>query len=574
MNPKKIILGFILILILSVMGFEEALRIQRGAPPLESNLADFKEGYEEIYERFFKKIRLPAGKVVYKTQRDHAIEEVFSADKIKGVKRIFILGGSVARPFGEGVGERNIKELLENLIPGEKFEIIGCGVGGYDSYRVSLIHKEILSYDPDFIILLSGNNEYWDPVRVNLWAYKVNWLFRNLWIYRDSQEKFRAWVENRRISRKPFKEKRLINYENNLRKMILWAKKRKIPMILCALPANFRDCPPRGFPLWQDKQFFLAKNALDKRKFEEAVKGFKQFISNHPEDAFGEYFLAQCYDNLGNYAQAQSHYLRALDLDANPGDRCPPERNEVIRRLCAQEGSVLVDLEKTFIEAAPHGLVGNEFFLDGCHWWRNYSVFEKVARAIESCYKSRLKKPSAFLAKARNKGDGYLDFSAITIKELKSRGLEKVVNMIFGLVSSNQEVCLVQERAISFLQIAYQWNQELFESSAFFKSQMLNEFSTNQWIQGWLPEDFEEKWPVIFSHTGEALRRLGMYVKAVEYFNKAIGLDSKLCFPYLGRGLAYYKIGQIDKAKRDFDEMAKRSCQQPLVGYYRELLGI
>jgi len=263
----------ILASILSVMVLEVVLRIQRGLPPLESDSPQFEYQYEEIYKKFFRKIRLSNGTVVYKTQHSKAEEQSFPVSKIKETKRIFVLGGSVAMPFSGGL-VKYFKELLESSILGERFEIIGCGAAAYDSYRVSLIHKEILNYDPDFIILMVGNNEYYTPVRINIWAYKLNKRFRNLWIYRDLQERLLTWGRGHgmyNISQ----ENRPKNYENNLKIMIHRAKKRKIPMVLCTLPTNFRDCPPKqGISVWQDKQFFLAWKALNEKRFEEAKNGF------------------------------------------------------------------------------------------------------------------------------------------------------------------------------------------------------------------------------------------------------------------------------------------------------------
>lgn len=257
MNLKRFNLKLILVFILSALTFEVVLRIQRGLPPLEPYVPDFRYQYEEIYKRFFRKVRLSNGDVVYKTQRYRAQEQSFSVCKIKGTKRIFLLGGSVAQILSKSSGIY-LKELLEELIPWEKFEVIGCGMGAYDSYRVSLIHKEILNYNPDFIILLCGNNEYYVPVQVNLWAYRLNRLFCNLWIYQELQKKFLACIKNRwKYNEIPYGN-RLKNYENNLRIMIRRAKKRRIPMVLCTLPANFRDCPPAGIPVWKDKLFFLA----------------------------------------------------------------------------------------------------------------------------------------------------------------------------------------------------------------------------------------------------------------------------------------------------------------------------
>jgi tetratricopeptide (TPR) repeat protein len=584
MNVGKFTLRFILISILSIIIFEIVLRSQRGLPPVESETPEFKYKYEEIYRRFFRKTRLSNGSVVYKTQRNQAKEQSFSVHKAKGTNRIFVLGGSVAYPFSSGY-ERYLKELLEKLVPGEKFEVIGCAMGAYDSYRVSLIHKEILNYDPDLFILLCGNNEYFIPVKLNLRAYRLNQLFRNLWIYRELQERFFSWAKDYKICKEASQVNRLANYENNLETMIRRSKKRKIPIILCTLPANFRDCPPNGSPIWQDKQFLVAWDVLNKNEFEEARNGFEQFLNAYPEDAFGYYFLAKCYDALGSYSQAQIYYLKALDLDVTPGDRCPPQRNKIIRRLCAQEDAILVDLEQVFIKVAPHGLVGKELFSDSCHWWYevNSLVCKELAQSIIGYYKTHLKFSFVSLDESRYSSLSKIqDFSTNIPIELKGKGLE-IVQSTLGKMAlyitkvwrrlPNPEIGFIDERTISFLEIAYQLNPELFNNNSFLKRQLFEQFSSNWWMQEALPF-FEVNWSFFSYHIGEALRRSGNYLKAIEYFSVAINLKPNLCFAYLGRALTYHEIGKIDKMRRDFEEITEKSCQHPLIEFYHESLEI
>ena len=36
--------------------------------------------------------------------------------------------------------------------------MISCGMGGYDSYRDAMVQREILDYQPDAIVVMSGSN--------------------------------------------------------------------------------------------------------------------------------------------------------------------------------------------------------------------------------------------------------------------------------------------------------------------------------------------------------------------------------------------------------------------------------
>jgi tetratricopeptide (TPR) repeat protein len=47
------------------------------------------------------------------------------------------------------------------------------------------------------------------------------------------------------------------------------------------------------------------------------------------------------------------------------------------------------------------------------------------------------------------------------------------------------------------------------------------------------------------------------YAKQVEYYTKAIELSPKWAYAYNNRGVAYYNLGQWEKAKADFDTALK-----------------
>jgi len=593
MNWSRFATRLILFFVLATLISELALRFRRGLPPLESDKPLFKSHYEEIYQKFFKKVRLPDGGVVYRSQRKQEVEESFPEHKIKGMKRIFVLGGSVAYSFSYQMDRGYIRELLESSIPGAKFEVIGCGMAAYDSYRESIIHREILNYEPDFIILMSGNNEYYVPVRVNLWAYRLNLFFRNLYVYRILQDNFLSWGRNHGMITRPTEDKRLIIFENNLKIMMRRAKKRRVPMAVCTLPANFRDCPPTSFPIWQNKQFFLAWDTLYKKEFEEARSRFEQFIVAYPEDPFGYYFLAKSYEGLKNYSQAKEYYLKAVDLDVRPSDRCSPRRNGVIRRLSLREGTALIDLEKLFIGMAPYGLSGDELFVDNCHWWNDYRplVYEEVARSIIEYYRPGLRTSFLFSASLDqwpkdivSKRQELLSKTHEDPGDKAFRKILQVPERIYNKIKSFREskeyslqrspfcnIDFIDERTIAFIQRAYQLSPELFDDSLSLKKRIFTKISENPWLPKEVPWEFERVWLVILYHIGEALRRLGQPLKAVGYFNEVINVaGGGVCLPYLGRALAYHEIGQVDKAKIDLEEIMGKSCQHPLIGFYRE----
>lgn len=56
-------------------------------------------------------------------------------------------------------------------------------------------------------------------------------------------------------------------------------------------------------------------------KYEQAVKAFKAYVLEDPEDSFGFNALAVCYKNLGDQANAMRNFERALELVVSPEEK-------------------------------------------------------------------------------------------------------------------------------------------------------------------------------------------------------------------------------------------------------------
>jgi tetratricopeptide (TPR) repeat protein len=54
--------------------------------------------------------------------------------------------------------------------------------------------------------------------------------------------------------------------------------------------------------------------------------------------------------------------------------------------------------------------------------------------------------------------------------------------------------------------------------------------------------------------SGNTYIDLGQPVRAIQDFDQAIRLDSKIAFAYVGRGSVYTDLGQSERALRDFDQ--------------------
>ena len=99
---------------------------------------------------------------------------IYEKQKSKNIYRVIILGGSSV--FGDGAesieGNLSTKlryELSNNTNLEKEIEIINAGVGGYDSGNEFMyLYTELLSFNPDLVIVYNGWNDQQYSLRKNL----------------------------------------------------------------------------------------------------------------------------------------------------------------------------------------------------------------------------------------------------------------------------------------------------------------------------------------------------------------------------------------------------------------------
>lgn len=558
---KQLPLLFCVAVFLAPALAESFLHLRRGAPPSEAETDDFHFRYVEIHDKFFATQSAPDREMHRVSKRTRVTSQRFLVRKASTTRRIFVLGGSVAVPFANNRATR-FKSMLSDALPGLKIEIIGAGVPAYDSYRVSLVHQEIMNYDPDLIIILSGNNEMYSPVRLNLFAYRGNRILRRLWTYRALQRRVRKLLDRSPEWRPPeiARSRRLAEYENNIRSMVRSAKRRGVPTVLCTLPVNFRDYPPMVEPsIWDSEAFLSGWTAWEEGRPRAAAKGFAEFVKMRPEEASGHYRLAKAYEALGEDSAARRHYLRALALDATPGTRCTPQRNEILRAVARSEGAVLADVERAFIQAAPRGLVGWRYFKDGVHWHRGHYPFVShvVLKAILAHNARRgeslLAAPGRWKLLQSRIFQSYRMPHRLDLNnyDLKQKKLDIAVSWIVDVSSPH-----TLEISIAMFQSVHSSDPKMLEDVLGKKGDFIRRFSSGLTDKN-LASKVAGRWPVVLWHVGEAYRRLKLYPAALRYFEAASAKEKELCRPHLFRALTHEALGNGKKALKSWSKAAE-----------------
>lgn len=232
-----------------------------------------KQHYLEIYEPFFCQ-----QEDYYIKQRNSIIfvgEQKFSKVKDNNIKRIFIVGESVAAYYNINLLQKNLKEF----VPNQKFEIINAGMGSYDSYRIEKILKEISdNYEPDYIIMMLGNNDghLYNPININYLPYKYK-IFRSSYILNAISNIVMPRYKYDMSNVFPF-------FQHNVEKIIKDVNS-KCPIIFVTLPENKDIYNTDEFKKRRDFIRTLS-NKYEAVYIADFDKVLKSFIENPKYDVF------------------------------------------------------------------------------------------------------------------------------------------------------------------------------------------------------------------------------------------------------------------------------------------------
>ncbi|MFH2203345.1 MAG: tetratricopeptide repeat protein [Elusimicrobiota bacterium] len=478
----------------------------------------------------------------------------FSARKPPGVKRVFVLGGSVVQLFDEEA----LKAALEAAGPGERYEIIDCGLSAYDSRRDALILREVLNYQPDLIVLMSGVNEgeRIGPAVPHRGRWLLRMTLRGL-LLRHPVLAYR--LARSAVEPTPPPARIAADFAANVRSMIRRAKARKVPIVLTALPWNLRDMPPRGALPLKDRRFFDAWLAFEEEDYAAAEKLFRQALPAFAKDPalskeliFAKYYLARALDKRGRHAAARDAYQAALELAVPP----MPAINRALKRLSDEEDVPLADLAEAFARVSPHGLTGSDLFEDDMHWDRFLDplVAEVIVRAL------RPERP-------------YPDFMRYRALAKKAAARNEKAWIVFrfrawgaGLGGGG-----LSERIVALMDVVHAAHPELLANILELKQWLRGKLAGNIWDSE-AAANLDSWWPVMLGHIGESYLRRGQSLRALGYFAEALRLNPKLTAVRLRRAAALARSGRKKEAALALDLLAREHGDMPEIGYYRAAL--
>jgi tetratricopeptide (TPR) repeat protein len=342
------------------------------------------------YNLFFVAPFFPPGMI--KEPQVYAIPAI----KPPGTYRIFVLGESAAMgdPDPAYGFSRYLEVMLRERYPAMKFEVANTGSVAINSHVSLSIGEGLARFQPDVIILYSGNNEVVGPygpgtaltssgmllpvIRASIFARstRIGQLLTKLGTPRKEWGGMEMFMGKQVPASSPLLPQTYSNFESNLRDTVDVAQHAGARVLISTVATNLRDCAPFASLHRADL------SAEDLRSWTALVeKGSAAENAHSNADALNSYLAAERIDNqyaelefriarsmwmLGDYAGSKEHFERARDLDTLRF-RADSKINEINRSVANAKGAELLDADSLFAKESPNGVVGSEFVYEHVH---------------------------------------------------------------------------------------------------------------------------------------------------------------------------------------------------------------
>ncbi|NKB71151.1 MAG: hypothetical protein GKR89_29115 [Candidatus Latescibacteria bacterium] len=345
-------------------------------------------------------------------QRHAAAAPPFAAIKSEGTVRVFALGASTLVGFPHPVTTsfpNFLAPMLADAFPGQRFELINCGITALSTFCLLDFADEILDYQPDLIVLYAGHNEFMGPYGVTtpfvrfgndrtlirlhmlLQRSRIYYFLKNLvaWFGAvgekgEQPQRFGLHLARTEIGAlDPGYAATVDNYRGNIEAIAAAAGQAGVPLVLGTLVSNLKDFHPLRSTC---DSLGIGLEELQRRgRWRQVEQGVRSALRQAPYCANLHFALGQSQYQQGRYPQARAAFVQARDLDRLPF-RAPAAFNQIVRDLARKGGDevVLADIEATFERQSPHGIIGNELITEYVHptVYGNYLIARTIVESL------------------------------------------------------------------------------------------------------------------------------------------------------------------------------------------------
>lgn len=284
-------------------------------------------------------------------------------EKPRAALRVIVLGSSAAQgvPDPSYSIARMLEVLLNASCTNRSAEVVNLGITAINSHAVRVILRECLVLEPDALIVYMGNNEvvgpygagsvfgrrgqpYW-RIRAELWlrGTRLGQLLGKLAGAGRAPAGWRgmeAFMQQCVAVDDPALERVYCNLQANLEDMCAVAARVRVPLVVCTVGNNLRDCPP-----------FMSAHGSAHDAQQQYEHGLRLLRTGSNEAARAAFTAARDYDLLRFRADSRI--------------------NAILRECVARRASAYVtlcDVEQELAAMARDGIPGAESFHEHVHF--------------------------------------------------------------------------------------------------------------------------------------------------------------------------------------------------------------
>ncbi len=336
--------------------------------------------------------------------------------------RVFVLGGSTVqgRPYAtETAFPAFLRVHWQTADPDLSLEVVNCGGVSYASYRVAALLDEVLTHQPDLVILYTGHNEFLEERTYAAWrrvprslAPLVAWGTRSQLVRRlaGSLQPPPPTVMPREVAARLDRGEAGLalfrrdpawrggverHFAQTLAAMVARCGEAEVPLWLCVPAADLVRTPP--FKVAVDPQLPAAAReqvaSLWQQLQEETtstpelrVAQARRIVELDPQHAGAAYLIGRDRWQRGDFEAAKRWLQRARDHDVCPLRATSPIV-ESVRAIAAAEGLATLDVPALLDQRRGErssqdgdGIADPQWFVDHVH--PSVAGHQRIAEAL------------------------------------------------------------------------------------------------------------------------------------------------------------------------------------------------
>lgn len=327
--------------------------------------------------------------------------------KAANAYRILVLGESTTAGYPymyNGSMSKMLAQRLFDYFPEREIEVVNLAMPAINSFSLLDMTPEALAQQPDALVIYCGHNEFYGALGVGSteslgrWRGVINFYLKLqrlkiMLFLRDQIENFKKWLRPRNagiagtnltLMEQMVGDQEIVYegeayhrarqfFKANLIDIITAAQQRGVRVILSNLVSNVRDLPPFVSMFAPSTNRAAFANELARGKSLAAAGNFSgalaifdslQHLDRLPAMVY--YESGKVREALGDFSAARADYEQARDLDGLRF-RASNDFNVALQEVAQETGAALVDMERVFVQASPHGMIGKELMLEHVH---------------------------------------------------------------------------------------------------------------------------------------------------------------------------------------------------------------